>query len=548
MKKPIKILSVILALIITVISFSGCDAKKVNAVIKTLEGDALSFDDSKGISVHDPSLFRAEDGTYYVTGSHIAMAKSNDLMNWSTVSSGVFDSNRILVKDGSTLRESYAEAFAWCDAAQTQWKRSDNEWETNVWASDIIYNKAMKKYCYYASSSVWGTTASVIWFATSDSPEGTYEFEKCFIYSGFNKLRKLGHIKYPTHYSFTNIGELIENGTFTKEDVEKQRWFDAEGSYDCAYGAAPNCIDPAPFYDKDGRLWLTYGSFSGGIYVMPLDEATGLPDYGIMKNTDGYDMYFGKQISCTNEETEGTGEGPFIVYDNVNDYYYFFLTYGGLGALDGYNIREYRSKNPDGPYVDALGNDAKNMKNTGTKIIDNYQFADNSKAYLSGGHSSCLIDNDGKIYQAYHTRYNDGEGVFHNVQIHQMLRTNDGWLTMLPLSYTGETAKAVTLDEAAGSYKAVVFNEHTNKTDDWSKVDDIIEKPVQLEINTNGTILIGNTVGDITLNDNTYTFTANFGDVSYQGVFCEGTDENGNKVMTISAMGSNNSTFWAISK
>ena len=164
----------------------------MDAVIKNLEGNALEFDDSNGISVHDPSLFKSNDGKYYVTGSHIAMAESDDLINWSTVSSGVYDSNKILVNDNKTLRESYAKAFAWCDAAQTQWKRSDDEWETNVWASDIIYNEAMGKYCYYASSSVWGTTASVIWFATADSPEGTFEFKDCLVYSGFNKLRKLG--------------------------------------------------------------------------------------------------------------------------------------------------------------------------------------------------------------------------------------------------------------------------------------------------------------------------------------------------------------------
>ena len=60
-----------------------------------------------------------------------------------------------------------------------------------------------------------------------------------------------------------------------------------------------------------------------------------------------------------------------------------FLSYGGLGALDGYNIREYRSENPDGPYLDLAGNDAKDMKNTGTKLIGNYQFSFDEQAVLS---------------------------------------------------------------------------------------------------------------------------------------------------------------------
>lgn len=542
MKKAICLL---LSAILIFTCFAGCKAKKVDAVMKAMEGDALAFDDSNGVSVHDPSLFKGKNGKYYVTGSHIALAESDDLINWKTVSSGVFDSNRILTAGGKTLRESYAKAFAWCDAAQTQWDRKDDEWETNVWASDIFYNEAMGKYCYYASSSVWGTTASVIWFATADSPEGTFEFKDCLVYSGFNKLRKLGQIKYPTHYTFTNIGELIEQGIYTEEEVENQRWFDYEGSYDCSYGKAPNCIDPAPFYDKEGRLWLSYGSFSGGIYVIPLIEETGMPDYELMRNSKDYDIYFGKQISCTNEATEGTGEGPFITYDRESGYYYFFLTYGGLGALDGYNIREYRSENPDGPYVDCAGNPATDMSNTGTNIIGNYQFDFNEKAYLSGGHSSCLIDDDRKIYQAYHSRYNDGEGNFHNVQIHQMLRNAQGWLTMLPLAYKGETAKDVSLDDIAGNYELILFKNETQKTDDWSKVNDIINKPVKAEIRTDGKLIADGKECDFILDKNAYTFTAVIDGVTYSGVFCAGETESGEKKMTLSALADNNQCIWA---
>lgn len=548
MRKSAKLLSLLLSLIFIAYCFAGCGAVKTDALMKSLEGDALDFNDSNGVSVHDPSLFKAEDGTYYVTGSHIASAKSTDLINWSTVSSGVYDSNKTLVKDGSTLRESLPEAFAWCDGAQTLWERSEDEWETNVWASDIIYNKAMDKYCYYACSSVWGTTASVIWLAASDSPEGTFEFIDTIVYSGFSKRTNIfGNPKNQLHYSFTNIDELIENDTFTKDEVEDKDWFNDDGNYDCSYGKYPNAIDPAAFYDKDGKLWLAYGSFSGGIYVMPIIEETGLPDYTAMRNTDGYDIYFGKQVSCTNEETENTGEGPFITYDSQSNYYYMFLTYGGLGALDGYNIREYRSENPDGPYVDMAVNDAKDMKNTGTKIIGNYQFSADERAYLSGGHSSCLIDDNGKIYQAYHQRYNDGEGGFHNVQIHQMLRTANGWLTMLPLAYNGETAKNVNLTDITGEYEMVIFSDDTKKTDDWSKVSDIIEPTVNSKIDENGKLTADGKEGTIKLDNNNYTFTLELDGVTYYGAFCTGT-QNGKSVMTISAISDTNQTLWAIAK
>ena len=37
--------------------------------------------------VHDPSVIRAEDGTWYIFGSHMAAARSSDLIQWTMISS-----------------------------------------------------------------------------------------------------------------------------------------------------------------------------------------------------------------------------------------------------------------------------------------------------------------------------------------------------------------------------------------------------------------------------------------------------------------------------
>ena len=42
---------------------------------------ALPAPKCKEVSVHDPSVIRTEDGTFYIYGSHMA-AKSTDLMQW----------------------------------------------------------------------------------------------------------------------------------------------------------------------------------------------------------------------------------------------------------------------------------------------------------------------------------------------------------------------------------------------------------------------------------------------------------------------------------
>lgn len=525
---------------------AGCGVRPPETRMQALSGDAGSFDDSNGVSVHDPSLFRAQDGTYYVTGSHIASAKSTDLVHWNTVQSGVFDSNRTLVGANATLREALKKPLEWCDGAQTLWERSEDAWETNVWASDILYNTAMEKYCYYACSSVWGSTASVIWFATSDSPEGPFTYSDVLVYSGFNRRTRLGKPRNEMHYSYTNLGTLIEEGLFSKEEVENAPWFDGEGNYDCSFGKYPNAIDPAPFYDKDGNLWLAYGSFSGGIYVMPLVEETGMPDYAAMRGQAAYDPYFGRQISCTNAETEGTGEGPFIVYDAQSGYYYLFLTYGALGALDGYSLREYRSENPDGPYLDAAGRDARSAENTGTPILGNYQFTADKTAYLSGGHSSCLIDRDGRVYQAYHQRYNDGEGAFHNLQIHEMLHTDNGWLAMLPLAYQGETPAAVNAAQLTGAYEFVCFTEKLQKAESFAQVQDILSPTLKMTVRADGSVTADGQTGSWSFTgENTFVLT--LGDETYHGVCSFGT-QNGAKKLTLSALSDKNHTLWAVAE
>ncbi len=556
MKRFVKALSLSLVFAVVISCFYGCGAKKAETLDVTLEGDAYAFDDSNGVSVHDPSLFKAEDGTYYIYGTHIASAKSDDLINWHTVSNGVFDNNATLVTYKQTLRQAFSEPLSWCDGYQKQCKIKDEEWQTNIWASDVIYNKAMGKYCYYACSSVFGTPVSVIWFASSPNSYGPFEYQQCLVYSGFNNRTFLGMKKNSNHYSFSNLGELIENGTFTKEEVVNSGWFDKKGNYDCSYGAYPNAIDPAVFYDESGRLWMAYGSYSGGIYLMPLIEETGMPDYDYMRNTEGYDIYFGRQITKTNGETGGTGEGPYITYDKDTGYYYLYLTYGGLGALDGYNIREYRAESVEGPYLDAMGNSALDMMNTGLKINGNYKFSFNDTARLSGGHSSCFIDDDGKIYQAYHQRFNDGEGAVFYDEVHQMLRTENGWHTMLPLKYNGETAQPVDFNDVVGEYELILFGDEITALEeqDWSKADTIVEQSVKAVIDENGLMKIYPDSKDkavnakITIKENSYLFSFEYENEIYYGAFCTGTVNDGKQAMTFSAVANNNKTIWGVAE
>src|SRR6185503_8525832 len=112
----------------------------------------------------------------------------------------------------------------------------------------------------------------------------------------------------------------------------------------------PNTVDPDVFFDQAGKLWMVYGSYSGGIFILEMDPATGFP----LPN-QGY----GKKLIGGNHSRI---EGAFVLYSPESEYYYLFLSFGGLDSNGGYNIRLARSRNPDGPYVDAAGNDLTEVK------------------------------------------------------------------------------------------------------------------------------------------------------------------------------------------
>jgi hypothetical protein len=76
-----------------------------------------------------------------------------------------------------------------------------------------------------------------------------------------------------------------------------------------------------------------------------MDERTGKPKPG-----QGY----GKHLAGGDHSAI---EGSYILYSPESGYYYLFASFGGFASTDGYNIRIARSKNPDGPYLDAAGRD-----------------------------------------------------------------------------------------------------------------------------------------------------------------------------------------------
>lgn len=438
-------------------------------------------------SVHDPSVLFA-DGTFYVYGSHLGSAKSTDLMNWTLIGSGVSNGNPLI----PNVTEEMAEALEW---GQTD----------TFWAGDVI-QLADGKYYFYYSVCKGDSPRAAIGLAVSDSPEGPFTDLGMFLKSGM-------------------WGQKSEDGTIYDATVH------------------PNAIDPAVFFDKDNLLWMVYGSYSGGIFIMQLDPTTGLPFP---------DQGYGKKLLGKNHVRI---EGPYIQYSPETDYYYMFLSYGGLDAVGGYNLRVARSKTPDGPYVDSEGKDLidaqgpagsffddRAIEPYGVKMVGNFMFRRElgetgggiGAGYISPGHNSTYFDESSKKYfNIFHTRF-PYQGEHHEIRVHQMFLNEDGWFVMAPHRYSGETIGTYTQEEVSGAFKLINHGRDVSAE---------VKESIVVELTADGNIT-GAVAGSWKLSGE-HNVELAIDNVVYRGVLLRQYDElTKQEVMTFSALSLEGVSVW----
>lgn len=199
-------------------------------------------------------------------------------------------------------------------------------------------------------------------------------------------------------------------------------------------GKLHNAIDPSVFYDKEGRLWMTFGSFFGGIYLFELDPATCMAKEP--------DKLPGKRVVYRSTYLNSI-EGATIIYNPDTDYYYMNVSYGSLDHT--YNVRIGRSRNVEGPYYDYNGLPMDNEGyapdqeiQIGTKITSPYYF-EMDQGWYSTGHSAFLYNPDTNEYFLSHnarveTIPNGGT----RLHVRKIYWTEDGWPVVSPELYAGE--------------------------------------------------------------------------------------------------------------
>ena len=498
-------------------------------------------------SVHDPSIFKDNDN-YYVFGSHLSAAKSPDLVNWQQISTDYENpSNNTLY---GNLLENLKESFKW--AGYNDGDCSGGQY--SIWAPDVVYNSEYvwddgskgAYMLYYSTTSTW--RRSCIGFMVSKNVDRDYKYVDTIVYSGFTNTGKVnydGNSIIDTTWSndYLNLKTLMNKGTIDN-DLSTWKCFYSDGAWNSWY--APNAIDPTVFFDASGKkLFMSYGSWSGGIFVLEIDRKTGIPKYPGKDGTDSssgnyIDRYFGVHISGGDGQS---GEGPYIRYDKNTGFYWFYETYGYLEATGGYNMRLFRSKHLYGPYYDPAGNQAQNSKTGcsefGVKLIGNYQFS-NQVGYRSAGHNSAFVTDDGNYYLVFHQKFLTGQEDGHQIRVRQQFLNEDKWLVTAVYENRNEKIAKYTYNDVVGTYE---FINHGNAEKDASMLQ---TKTIKLE--KSGKIT-GDEAGTWSMKDGTdYTYvTLIISGSTYKGVFFQQLDDNGDRRMTFTAFGNNNLAIWGSS-
>lgn len=527
------------------------------------------------VSVHDPSVVYDNYGSYYIFGSHVAIAKTTDLQNWSGVSNNIFG---VVSSAGTVTRTEATNAFhknqvtkakklvngtptlvdftngngttsfdaaAWNCALPSA---EGNPWSVygNMWAPDVIYNKVLRKWCYYLSLNgpTWNSTIILM---TSNNIEGPYVYQAPVVYTGFRNATDTRISWHLTDLEFA----LGTQSSLPSRYNKGNDW----GSY------WPHAIDPCVFYDEEGELWMTYGSWSGGIWALKLDKETGLRDYTVSYpiTNDGNgratsDPYFGKRIAGGYYVS---GEASYV--QRIGNYYYLFVTNGGLEAKGGYVMRVFRSTNPDGPYVDASGKKAiysgyemnygtGDRSTIGNLLLGAYTgMGFQTVGEVAQGHNSAIVDDKGRAFVVYHTRFdNGGEG--HQVRVHQLFTNEDGWIVAMPFEYNGErgdindeylSTTEMYPDELPGDYTIL---RHNYKLDNTQLE---VAKPQHVVFGKDGKIT-GDVTGTWSRTAGTGYITITVGGNRYRGViarqYLDGTTM---ETIGISALANNGTVLWA---
>lgn len=489
---------------------------------------------------------------YFTFGSHMAFAWSLDLQDWK-----LFENNI-----NKNYNEIFKKNFEWSASGDSHYATAGNMWAPDViWDADYVNEDGNKgAWLMYMSINGCSWNSSIL-LLVSDSLNGDWTPKGDIVYSGFNADTTSPYSYKKTNYE--QYGEL-ENGALPSR-FTRGSYVCKDDVHDCVattwnefYGA--HAIDPCITYDESGKLWMSYGSWSGGIYMLEIDPVTGLRKAGTTYpyKANESDPYMGIKLAGGDRVS---GEASYI--EHIGNKYYIFLSYGGFAPDGGYNMRVFSSDNITGPYKDLKGQDARygtsssgydagtystgagnTTGTTGDRLMSYYKWSFLEDGYTAQGHNSAFVDDDGKSYVVYHNKTDDGTAG-HEMRVHQLFVAENGGLVTAPFEYCGETLSSSAYNDTnvTGEYGILYMDPSYSN----GNVNCVQEQTIKLE--SGGTVSWGNKTGTWTNGTNGPTVSIVIDGVTYQGVFIEqNIEETAYKTMCFTVVGNDGVAIWGYKK
>lgn len=270
----------------------------------------------------DPSIIRGQDGYWYAFGTS------------DPLRSGEGQAHEIPIARSADLVDWSYAGDVLGDANRPGWAAQD----ASYWAPDISFHDGR----YWLYFTVTQTTltgernANAIGVATAPSPTGPWT-------------------------------------TAAAPVVAPRHGPGGAGDYKWTF-------DPAHVVDTDGRRYLFYGSYYGGIRVTQL-SADGTRAVG----------------EPTQVATDNRFEGAYVV--RRNGWWYLFASSGDCcaGPTTGYSVFAGRSRSLRGPFVDREGVPLTASRTGGSVVL-----SPNGNRWVGTGHNALVTDLAGQDWIVYH--------------------------------------------------------------------------------------------------------------------------------------------------
>ncbi|MCM1503921.1 MAG: arabinan endo-1,5-alpha-L-arabinosidase [Muribaculum sp.] len=356
-------------------------------------------------NVHDPAMTRVGDTYYMYSTDAIYFARPKGPIDTAAMRQRMRERPRtgnVQMRRSKDLVnwEFIGWAFPEIPQEPVDWVRGLNQGMRgaagNVWAPYMVAADDGTYRLYYCVSA-FGRKTSAISMATADSPEGPWTHQGCVV----------------------------------KTDNESPM----------------NAIDPSVITGKDGRQWMHYGSYFGGLYCVELDPATGFTKE---EGDKGHLVNHRQRLTSADNN-----EGPEIIYSPEHDMYYLFTSYDPLEST--YNVRVSRSKTPEGPFVDFFGKEASDTTDNFPILTAPYRF-EGHPGWVGNGHCGVVADADGHFYMAHQGRYAPTPGMM-DLHLRQIFFTPDGWPVVSPERYTATAERKFASADLEGTWEIIRIRE-----------------------------------------------------------------------------------------